>query len=162
LYNVDVFFRVQSLKFLFHGIRGICRSLKVREPKFLQSIANTIKEISSQAVVFFVKHGQLSVLNKAVLYVRQNEDCAYIRIVHVYDEDENIPQNLERNVQILDEEYPKVKIDLVLVKGKFGPAVIDYCSSILNIPKNLMFITCPKEDFAHKLASLGGVRLITH
>ena len=126
------------------------------------SISKTIEGIGSQAVGFFVKNGSISAINKAILYVRQNEDCSFIRVIHVYTDETLILRKLFRNVAVLDEAYPKVKIDLVLVKGVFGPEMINYLSQQLLIPKNLMFITCPKDDFSHKLESLGGVRLITH
>ena len=164
-----MFFRVQSLKMLYHALHALNTTLPAclcghdrNYGMFLQYIGSTIKDISSQAVAFFVKSGNISVLNKAILYVRQNEDCAHIRIIHVYEEEAKIPKKLYRNVAVLDETYPKVKIDLILCKGKFGPDIITYLSQQLRIPKNLMFITCPKEDFTHKLESLGGVRLITH
>ena len=44
----------------------------------------------------------------------------------------------------------------------FSPDIIDYLSQQLSIPKNLMFVTCPNENFSHKIETLGGVRLITH
>ena len=157
-----MFFRVQTLKMVYHALHGINATVGLRDGPLLDAIAASIKSISSQAVGFFVKGGQLSVLNKAVLYVRQNEDCAHIRIIHVYDSEHRIPKRLRRNVALLDEAYPKVKIDLILVKGQFGPHMIQYLSQQLNIPRNLFFITSPKEDFSHKLESLGGVRLITH
>ena len=157
-----MFFRVQTLKVVYHSLHSLNASLGFRDGPLLDAVAASIKSISSQAVGFFVKGGQLSVLNKAVLYVRQNEDCAHIRVIHVYEHEARIPRRLRRNVALLDEAYPKVKIDLILVKGSFGPHIIEYLAQQLDIPRNLFFITSPKEDFSHKLESLGGVRLITH
>ena len=157
-----MFFRVQSLKIVYHALHSVNASVGLQDGPLLHYIAACVKSISSQAVAFYVKSGSISILNKAVLYVRQNEDCAHIRIIHVYEQEQRIPKKLMRNVAVLDEAYPKVKIDLILVRGLFGPTMIDYLSEQLSIPKNLMFITCPKEDFTHKLESLGGVRLITH
>jgi hypothetical protein len=154
-----MFFRVQTLKLLYKASKRI---LGRHRPRWLAAIADSIKGIGGQSIGFFAKSGRLSVLNKAILYVRHNEDCAYIRIIHVYEDETRIPAKLLRNVHLLDECYPKIKIDLVLVPGIFSPDVIDYLSQQLHIPKNLMFITCPKEDFAHKIETLGGVRLITH
>ena len=157
-----MFFRVQTLKVVYHSLHSLNASLGFSDGPLLDAVAASIKSISSQAVGFFVKGGQLSVLNKAVLYVRQNEDCAHIRVIHVYEHEARIPRRLRRNVALLDEAYPKVKIDLILVKGSFGPHIIEYLAQQLDIPRNLFFITSPKEDFSHKLESLGGVRLITH
>jgi amino acid transporter len=154
-----MFFRVQTLKILYSASKAIVGS---RRPRWLATIADSIKGIGGQSIGFFAKSGRLSVLNKAILYVRNNEDCAWIRIIHVYEDEARIPAKLLRNVHILDECYPKIKIDLVLVPGIFSPDVIDYLSQQLKIPKNLMFITCPREDFSLKIETLGGVRLITH
>lgn len=63
------------------------------------------------------------------------QDCAWIRIIHVYEDECRIPAKLLRNVHILDELYPKIKIDLVLVPGTFSPDIIDYLSQQLEIPK---------------------------
>lgn len=153
-----MFFRQQVLKLVLYFLRKCDCSQRCQD-----AVAQQIRQLSSQSIAFFVKKGELSVMNKGVLYVRQNEDCACIRVIHVYEDEALIPPNLARNIAILDEEYPKIKIDLVLVPGKFGPDMITYLSKTLEIPKNLMFITCPnKGDFTHKLDTLGGVRLVTH
>lgn len=112
-------------------------------------------------------------------YVLQNEQTNWLQIVHVYQNKETIPVRLAQNVQLLDEAYPKMRIDLVLVvcrlpflfysrtysllqRGEFGPSTIDKLQTKLRVPKNFMFITCPGETFNHKVADLGGVRLVTH
>ena len=65
-----MFFRVQSLKILYTFSKAI---LGRRRPRWLAGIANTIKGIGGQSIGFFAKSGRLSVLNKAILYVRNNE-----------------------------------------------------------------------------------------
>jgi hypothetical protein len=159
-----MFNRVQTLRFTYAALHSIYMTLDIdpHHSELLLWLSQHIKSIQSQTVAFFTKTGKLSVLNKAVLYVRENEDCANIRIIHVYEDEREIPVKLVRNVALLDEEYPKVKIDLYMVKGIFSPEIITFLSNTLHIPKNLMFITSPTGDFAHPLASLGGVRLITH
>lgn len=127
-----MFFRVQTLKLLYTALRSLCGA---RAPRCLERIHRTIQGISGQGIGFFAKSGRLSVLNKAILYVRNNEDCAWIRIIHVYESEDKIPPKLLRNVKILDEMYPKLKIDVVLVPGTFSGEVIDYLSHQLQIPK---------------------------
>ena len=145
-----MFFRVQSLKVMYHALHSLNSSLGFSDGPLLDFIARSVKDISSQAVAFFVKSGSISILNKAILYVRQNEDCAHIRIIHVYDDEALIPRKLLRNVSVLDEAYPKVKVDLILVKGTFGPSIIDYLSGQLAIPKNLMsHHTTPYASHTH-------------
>ena len=48
----------------------------------------------------------------------------------------------------------------MFVNYEFGPAVIPYISKKLRIPTNCMFITCPTENFKHRLEALAGVRVI--
>jgi hypothetical protein len=49
-----------------------------------------------------------------------------------------------------------------VIRGKFSPVMVDWVEKHLKIPKNLMFITCPDDDFEHRIGDFGGVRLVTH
>ena len=51
-------------------------------------------------------------------------------------------------------------IELVVVEGTFGPALIQELSRKWRIPANFMFIGSPGDHFLYGLAELGGVRLI--
>lgn len=135
-----------------------------------------VKELNSQTVVFFTKNGVLSVLNKAVTYVRDNELTDNVIIVHLYSADEGNPmgteprdivlrdklQRIRTNVRILDRLYPKSTISLLLVQGEFNAEAVAKISAKLSIPRNFFFIASPAANFSVKLASLGGCRLITH
>ena len=103
---------------------------------------------TSKLLFFFSSTGDLAHLNKAILYVRDNEQTQILKIVHVYEDESKIPLNIEENVKILDKCYPKMRIDFVGVKGTFSPDIIDYVSKTLNVPKNLMFIACPGKGFS--------------
>jgi hypothetical protein len=48
----------------------------------------------------------------------------------------------------------------LLVKGTFCPELIERLSQRLGVPKNYMFIGTPGDRFPHRIADLGGVRLI--
>ncbi len=158
-----MFFRYQLLKLGLYFARLFpCACLNKPESRVQTYLSRTMTEIRDRPMGFFAKFGKLSVLNKAVLYVRENEDCSWLRIIHVYESEAEIPPTLYRNVHFLNEQYPKMKIDLVLVKGRFSPAMVAYISLKLDIPRNYLFITTPQPGFAHKLEDLGGVRLITH
>ena len=63
-------------------------------------------------------------------------------------------------MKFLDEVYPDVEIEFVVIDGTFGPDLIRRLSKKWDIPTNLMFIGSPGERFPHSLADLGGVRLI--
>jgi amino acid transporter len=127
-----------------------------------QQLVNAVKTINQQEMIFFTKTDELSVLNKAILYVRDNELTDRLRIVHVYSTEDAIPPRLRENVKILDEMYPKHRIDLGLVQGTFNPALVEKLAEVFNVPKNFMYITTPSDRFPHRISEFGGVRLITH
>jgi len=83
-------------------------------------------------------------------------------MVHVYKHKDQIPSKLEEHVRLLEQAWPKFRIDLIVVQGEFGPNLIDQLSYRLGVPKNFMFITTPSEKFSHKISDLGGLRLVTH
>jgi len=141
------------------GGGGCCSGRKWNVAQWLRDAQVSIRDAP---MGFFTKNGDLSVLNKAVLYIRDNEDCSWLRIIHVFDHESNIPPFLAHNVQMLNEQYLKLRIDLVLVKGRFTPAMVAYISVKLGIGRNHLFITSPQPGFTLKLEDLGGVRLITH
>eukprot|EP00698_Gefionella_okellyi_P014844 TRINITY_DN4134_c0_g3_i1.p1 TRINITY_DN4134_c0_g3~~TRINITY_DN4134_c0_g3_i1.p1 ORF type:complete len:687 (-),score=130.05 TRINITY_DN4134_c0_g3_i1:2978-5038(-) len=118
--------------------------------------------LQDQQFVFLAKDDSLPVLTKAVLYVRDNEQTRVLNIVHIFKDESEIPANLQPNVEFLDQCFPKIRLDLILVKGEFTPQVIEGLSERLKIPKNCMFITCPSDKFSQRLGDLGGVRLISH
>lgn len=77
-------------------------------------------------------------LNKAVLYVRQNEQTHRLTVVHCYEPGSDIQEDLARKVALLDAIYPKLRIDLLLVQGEFGPPMIQWLSKRLAIPQNMV------------------------
>jgi hypothetical protein len=125
-----------------------------------QSIRETIEEINSQQVVFFTRGDNIANLNRVMLYVQRNEHTNKIKMVHVIPEGGTAPEKLERDIELLDQAYPEIDIELVTLKGTFGPALIRKLSREWNIPANFMFIGCPGGGMPHTLGELGGVRVI--
>jgi len=123
-------------------------------------VIRRVREINEQAVIFFTKDSDITELNTAALYVLNNEQTKRLTVVHCFEQEEEIPSHLAANLKILDRIYPRLRIDLVLVKGRFGPELIERLSKRLRVPKNYMFIGTPDDRFPHKIAELGGVRLI--
>jgi len=70
-----------------------------------------------------------------------------------------IPENLKRDVQMLDEIYPEIEIELVLRKGNFSPDTVDQISKEYGVAKNYMFIGAPSAKFPFSMEALGGVRI---
>lgn len=155
------FYRNQVLKLLLYSLRR-CSKGSARVRRLERWLTGYLRRANSLSVVFFANTQKLSVLNKAVLYVRDNERASRIKIVHVAARPEDVPPRFLANVATLDETYPKIRIDAVVLTGEFGPAALQTCQDLFHVQRNLMFITCPSKNFRHRLAHLGGVRVITH
>jgi hypothetical protein len=125
-------------------------------------ILDQISRLWRQTVVYFVKHPDVAQINRALQYIEDNEEARCVRVVHVYDEERTprTPYDFVHCVQTLDSVYPKVRMDCVLVRGEFGPAMIDHIARKLSVPINCMFMNCPKEEFRFTLDELKGVRII--
>jgi len=128
------------------------------------SLNNLIKSINDQQFVYFAKRDNIAVLNKVMLYIKNNEHTRNLRIVHVIDptkEDEKeFITKFNAVIKIIDEEYPEIDVDAVVVEGHFGPELIKELSEKWKIPINFMFIASPGDHFLYKVEELGGVRLI--
>jgi len=116
--------------------------------------------IQQRSVIYFTRGDQLDVLNRAALYVLRNEQTNRLTVVHVYREEDGIPVGLADQLQLIDRLYPPLRIDFLAVRGEFGPTVVQRLSRRLGVPTNAMFIGTPSHRFAHRIESLGGVRVI--
>ena len=125
-----------------------------------QNIDTRIEEIRSQQIVFFTRGDNLANLNSAMLYVRRNEHTNSVKVVTVVQDESKIPERLTTDLEFLDEAYPEIKIDFVVVKDRFTPELIQKLSRQWDIPVNFMFLGSPGDHFLYGLAELGGVRLI--
>jgi hypothetical protein len=111
-------------------------------------------------VVYFSKGDNIGRLNHAVLYVLQNEQTKHLQIVNFYKDEASIPISLGEQAKVIDQIYPQLTVDLILVKGEFSPSSIQALSKRLNVEKNRMFIGTPGNSFPHRVERLGGVRVI--
>jgi len=125
--------------------------------KFIQK---QIAALWNQSVVYFVKHTNISQLNRALQYIEENEEARCVRVVHIHEEDDPTPHYLIECVRLLDCVYPKIRLDCILMPGEFCPALIEHLSKSLAVPVNCMFINCPKEGCKYGLDELRGVRVI--
>jgi hypothetical protein len=144
------------LNFIHYLFEPIRRLVYVTDKKIL----NTINTINNQEFVFFTKGDNIATLNQVMLYITRNEHTKKIKIVLALDEGEKAPKHLQEEIDFLDREYPKIKIDFRIVKGKFSPELIKELSMKWNIPINFMFIGSPSQKFPYRIEELGGVRLI--
>lgn len=123
-------------------------------------LKKAIRKLSGQEFVYFTKGDDISVLNKVMMYVSENEITRRLKIVAVVNEEQEVVPQFLVDFEVLDRAYPEIKIEFIQIKGEFGPAIIKELSQKWNIPQNFMFISSPSDRFTHRLEDLGGVRLI--
>jgi amino acid transporter len=152
--------RTSILKALLFGLRETFKTMRTYNRRFSKAIVRRIDEINNVGVVFFTSGDSRKSLNDAMLYVRDNEQTKRLRVVHVYEKEDDIPPQLSQDLAFLDEVYPEIKIQFITVRGKFGPEMIERLSRDWHIPKNYMFIGSPSGRFPYRISELGGVRLI--
>ncbi|KAG7399378.1 hypothetical protein PHYBOEH_009043 [Phytophthora boehmeriae] len=128
-----------------------------------RTIARTIVSIRNAPIVFFCKVPDLTIINKAIIYVRRNEQTHTLRIVHVFSDEEadaSVLTTFREMAALFDSMYPKIRVDFVSVQGEFSPALIEWLSRSMKVPRNMMFITQPDFLSAERV-SHAGVRVIT-
>ncbi len=152
--------RTVLLKFLLTLIHYVFDPMRRFVFKTDKRILTLIQKINNQEFVFFTKGENIASLNQVMLYVTRNEHTRKIKIVLVLDKDETIPKNLPQEIEFLDKEYPEIKVEFVVEKGKFSPELIEKLSKKWNIPINFMFMGSPSEKFPYKIEDFGGVRII--
>ncbi|KAF8888797.1 amino acid permease-domain-containing protein [Infundibulicybe gibba] len=120
-------------------------------------LPNLMISLRRQTVCILAKTDEINRLFHMVLYVQQNEETAHLKIIHFNeDEEEGIPSELEANAKSpLDEAFPEITIDLLIVHGNFEPSTIGGVAHHLKIPTSLMFMSCPGPDFPYSVAELG-------
>ena len=161
-----MFERIFLLRLFLYLMRNVCPSRTNTSSSSTgaiggRTIARIIVDINEPPILFFCKKMDLSTINKAILYVRTNEQTSTLRIVHVYDNTLDLDDRFASTVAMFDRIYPKLKIDFLSIRGAFGPTMIEWISVNLKIPKNMMFIKQTDSGFAHAISTLGGVRVIT-
>ena len=152
--------RIGLLRAVLFLIRTASNSVAGVTSRISETLDGKIRRIRSQQIVFFTRGDNLANLNQAMLYVRRNEHTNAIKVVTVVQNKDDVPDKLRTDLEFLDEAYPQIKIDFVVVEGRFGPELIQELSTTWDIPVNFMFLGAPGNHFLYGLAELGGVRLI--
>ncbi len=155
-----MFLRIEIMKVALFATRAVVAKVTAFNDLVRKRIHDKIEEITSHPVVYFTKRDDPAELNRAALYVLQNEQTNHLKVVHVYDEEDGIPPKLAAHLSEIDHLYPALRIDFIAVKATFGPELIEALSRRLDVPKNYMFIGTPGDHFPHQIETLGGVRLI--
>ncbi|MDU0459581.1 MAG: APC family permease [Geobacteraceae bacterium] len=157
---VVMFLRIQILKLILVISKAVVEKIQKTNDLLHSKVAQAIDLINSRTVIFFTKGDDPANLNQAALYVMKNEQTKWLKVVHVYEHEEDIPLDLAQHLKTIDRLYPSLKIDFVAVQGVFCPELIEQLSKRLGVPKNYMFIGTPGDRFPHEIEALGGVRLI--
>lgn len=152
--------RTTVLKFFLGLMHYMFNPIRRGVLKTDKGINSLIDKINNQEFVFFTKGDNIANLNRVLLYIKKNESTKKIKIVHIIEENEPIPDKLPEEIDFLNKAYPGIKVEFVQEKGKFSPELIRDLSKKWNIPINFMFIGSPGEHFKYKVEDLGGVRLI--
>lgn len=152
--------RTVLLKFVLSFIHYLFNPLRKSVFKTDKKLLTIIDKINQQEFVFFTKGDKIEILNKAILYIKENEHTKNVKIVYVHEEGTEVPKTLHQEIDFLNKAYPEIKINFVVEDGKFTPDKIRSLSKKWNIPINFMFIGSPTEKFPYKIEELGGVRLI--
>lgn len=141
-------------------VQGIFDVLLGFGQSVIKNVTTRIHAINEMKVIYFTRGDDAVTLNKAALYVMENEQTSHMLVVHLFDAQEKIPEGLAEQLTTIDHLYPKLRIDFLAVKGSFTPSMIEALSVRLGVPKNNMFIGTPGDHFPHRVEKLGGVRLI--
>ncbi len=141
------------LKSVFDGLRD-----QLRKSEIL--LTRKITRLSHQQFVYFSKADDISALNRAILYVRDNEITSKLKIVTVINEKKQVTEAFMDDFDTLDRAYPEIDIEYIQIMGSFGPDLINELSAKWKIPTNFMFISSPGNRFTYRISELNGVRLI--
>lgn len=155
--GIVMYMRIPILKqILVHIDRVLTRFSRMRETVELK-----IEEITNIRAVVFVGLGSLDRMIKAFDYLKRNEDCQNILIFRFYTEESPTAElNIHRNLGIIRELHPHLKIEYQARKGEFKPESVDALSRELDVPKNMMFMGSLTHAQPFSLQDLGGVRVI--
>ena len=152
--------RIQLLRMVLFMVRASV-GWAVRSGNSLrESLRAQIDLINSQQIVFFSRGDNVANLNNVILYVRRNEHTNRLKVVIIVEHPDEVPKRLATDLDLLDQAYPEIEIELQIVEGRFGPALVKRLSEEWSIPRNFMFIGSPGNRFPYRLEELGGVRLI--
>ncbi|KAJ7054822.1 amino acid permease-domain-containing protein [Mycena amicta] len=139
-----------------------------RFPQVGDRMVRVMARLRRQPVCVLVKGDEINHLLHMILYVRDNEETSCVKLVHFCgrgDEEEGVggeqvPSELEANARILDEAFPEITIDLIIIQDTFTSTSVGALAQRLGIPPTLMFMSCPGPRFPWAVAETG-VRIIS-
>jgi amino acid transporter len=155
-----MFLRLEILKVVLYASRAAVERVQIFNQWVHDTILRQMRRINEVTMVYFTEGDDIATLNKAALYVLKNEQTQRLTVVHVCENEDDVPPQLAEHLSTIDHLYPQLRIDFLAVKGCFSPQLIEALSRRLGVPKNYMFIGTPGDRFPHRIEDLGGVRLV--
>ncbi|MEO8786452.1 MAG: amino acid permease, partial [Chitinophagaceae bacterium] len=152
--------RNEILKYLLVFVNSIFKKMRSIAIVSRLHLSRALKRLNEQEFVYFTKGDDISVLNKVMIYVQENEITRKIKIVTVFNDVVAVSEDFLSDFKVLDRMYPNISIEYIQIPGVFGPELIRKLSKEWNIPINFMFISSPSDRFSHHVEELGGVRVI--
>lgn len=155
-----VFFRSSLLTLALIAGRNLFRLPLLRRFNVEDRIAAMLQEVQCRSIIFVASEGSREELQSAAEYVRRNEQFRFLKIVCCYEQVSEIPRELANTHEEIDRQFPSLQIDLLLVKGRLGPALLAALGRRLDVPSNYIFITATTAASANDLEKWGGVRIV--
>ncbi|TFK75584.1 hypothetical protein BDN72DRAFT_757165 [Pluteus cervinus] len=157
---VSLFALAQHKIHLIHWVYWLYDQFpSLHESRFSKSwgtkLINHTTKMKKQPVCILVKSDEIHHLFRMVLYVQNNEETSCLKIIHFNDTEGGVPSELEANAKILDEAFPEITIDLVIVRDTFEPTKVAALAHRLKIPTSLMFMGCPGRGSPYSIADFG-------
>ncbi|TLP70130.1 APC family permease, partial [Maribacter sp. ACAM166] len=107
---------------LIHSVFDPFRKLVLKTDKKILSV---IDDINSQEFVYFTKDDGVETLNKVMLYIQNNEHTKKLKIVTAIRNGIAITEQFRNDINVIDREYPMIKIDFIELDDHFGPELIN-------------------------------------
>jgi len=155
--GIAMYMRIPILKWILTLIDRVL----TRFSHWREGVEEKIVEITNIRAVVFVGLGTLERMLKAFNYLSRNEDCQNVLIYRLYAvDDPEVELNIHRNLNIIRELHPNLRIEYQARKGQFTPEAVEALSRELDIPKNMMFMGSLTHAQTFSIQDLGGVRII--
>ncbi|KAH8112836.1 amino acid permease-domain-containing protein [Phellopilus nigrolimitatus] len=123
-------------------------------------LVKVMRKLRRQPMCVLAKTDEIHHLFRMISYVSTNEETSSLKLVHFYEHINEIPSEIEANAKLLDEAFPEITIDLLFVQAPITPTTVAALAAKLQIPRALMFISCPGPTFSGASVAELGTRII--
>ena len=93
-----MFLRINIFRAILAVLEKVTEQVNRWTGNWKNYILNQIETINSHRIIFFTRGDDSMNLNKAMMYVLHNEHTNNIKVVHLYEKEENIPDKLGKDI----------------------------------------------------------------